>query len=239
MSKNLISTDISKENINIIGQLWSLYYDTKKYHCIGIVELSDSILNNNELIDFDKKMPLGYKNLDKIPFDNNEAYQNIFIDLLVISACPNIYLFLEALYEGKSQYVLDFHLKAYEKIQLSIGEYKKDPEAKIYSSLDRINKKFSWTYNSKGYLINQYGQKVVRFIDPKLAQWVSIVGSQFFNVFQLFSLKSFNKLEFENTIIFEKYKESTYQSYLEMKNLLPQLKWDINNNLARMKIFLD
>lgn len=249
MQKESIEKNISQEEINKMGQLWSLYYDTEKHHCIGLVELSDSILNHEELIDFDKKMPLAYKNLEKIPFDNNEAYQNILIDLLVISACPNIYLFLEALYEGKPQHILDFHLNAYDNIQKSIGEYKTDPEAKIYPSLDRINKKFSWSYNSKGYIINQYGQKVVRFIDPKLAQWVSLVGSQFSTIFQLFFVKSLNKSEFAESMISidmdnhslysDGEKESTYQSYLKMKELLPQLKWDINKNLKNMRIFLE
>lgn len=239
-------------------QLWSIYFDTEKHGCIGIIELSKELFDNNSFGDFDKNMPLAYIDITTLP-ENEEAKLNILCDLIIISACPNMFLLLQAIHENKSQETIDFYYKAFCKFKNSIQS---NIEESHYESLERVHKSFVWNNNTKGYLINQYGQKVVRFIDPKLAKWVSLIGSQFsiISKFKPSLQNSYNsevqesmnevnhvlkqlmgneKFNAEINKNISSLKHETKIVYSELKKSLPDLDWNIDINLAKMKIFLD
>lgn len=169
--------DVTKENLgNLSQQLWSIYFDVDKYNCIGLIELNQTYLYNQDKVDFDRKPPLAFLKLENLP-EEEEPRLNILVDLSIISICPNIFLFLEAIHENKSDEIIDFHLNVFDGIQKFISE---DEELRRkYPTLDRIHKPFKWIANKHGYIINQHGQKVVKFRDPNLARWVSMVAGQF------------------------------------------------------------
>lgn len=261
---NSMNMDQVKKHMN--DQLWSMYIDTEKHFCIGILEISEGFFKEKKPIDFDEKMPLAYLPLQKLP-ENEEASANIILDITNIAACPNIYLLLEAIHENKPESIADFHLKAFYK-------FKKNSSGKIrkleFASLDRTNKKCNWTANNNGYVINHYGQKLIKFIDPKLAQWVSLVSSQFYNIAsidaeQRFGVKKGKYIpggavsevdelmsaisylsgqkdlqeDTEVEVDYKKLKQDTREDYLKMKELLKDTKWNINENLKNMNIFVE
>ena len=233
---------------SLYEQLWSLYFDQNKYHCVGIIELNHALVNAMEKkdadIDFDNIPPLAFMKMEKIP-QEEEASLNFLSDISIVSICPNIYLFLEAVHEGKSDEIKQFHLNVYERIQKFIST------DKHFDSLDRVNKPFQWKATEKGFLINQHGQKILKFSDPLLAYWVSIVGSQFSHVFQFIFQQTLNKIGASSMMSFgadgsitmtnmelEAIK-NTKESYEHAKTLLKELKWDIYQNRYNMKIFLE
>lgn len=262
---NSMSKDEVKKHMN--DQLWSMYIDTEKHFCIGMLELSENFFSKNEAIDFDKTMPLAYLPLQKLP-EEPEAVANIIVDITNIAACPNIYLLLEAIHENKPEKVADFHLKAFFKFKKNCSPNHTNLE---FASLDRISKKNNWSVNNKGFVLNHFGQKLIKFIDPKLAQWVSLVGSHFYNVACIdaetrFGVKSKSYIpgnavsdikqlmsaisylagdeddDRDNTDVqvnYDKLRADTKVSYLQMKELLKDTKWDIYQNLKNMKIFLE
>lgn len=262
MSKKAISKEEVKKNMN--NQLWSMYIDTEKHFCIGMIELTANLFEDNKLIDFDQHMPLAYLPIKKLP-ENNESSANIIQDITNIAACPNIYLLLEAIHEDMPESIADFHLKAFYKFKKAVSPSLTKLE---FPSLDRTSKKCNWTSNSQGYVINHYGQKIIKFIDPNLAQWVSLVGSQFYNVACIDAEKRFgvkkekyipggpvseiNQLmsaikylagedidddEEDNAQVdYVKLKAVTREVYLKIKELNKNLKWDIQQNLRNMNI---
>lgn len=229
-------------------QLWTVYFDSYKFNCIGIVELSNDFLKQMNTVDFDKNPPMAFMKMAKMPEDR-EAYLNMLTDLLVIASCPNIYLFLEALHENKSKEIQDFHMNVYERTQKSISPSLYKGSGEDFASLDRVNKPFKWTANEKGFLINQHGQKIIKFSDPKLAKWVSIAGSQFAPLFCFVFGKTLARIGAGPMISMNggkasvetmegKAQRETKEPYLEMKEMLKDLDWDIYKNLKNMKIFL-
>lgn len=240
-------------------QLWSVYFDTDKHNCIGIIELSKQMFENNSLGNFDKNMPLAYIDIAKLP-ENEEAKLNIICDLIIISACPNMFLLLQAIHEQKSSEIIEFYFKSFNKFKKAIQS---NNDASYYESLERFSQSSVWTSNNKGYLINQYGQKVARFIDPNLAKWVSLIGSQFsllskfkntidhdhFNEEVTKSMNEVNRV-LRQLVGNEKFDQETNNGllniqkqtksiYLELKKSLDNLDWDIYKNLKNMEIFLE
>ena len=237
------------ETMQLSDQLWTVYFDSYKFHCIGILELSNDFLKKMSSVDFDKDPPMAFMKMAKMPEDR-EAYLNMLTDLLIIACCPNIFLFLEALHENKSQEIQDFHMNVYERTQKSISPSLYKGSGEDFKSLDRVNKPFKWTSNEKGFLINQHGQKIIKFADPKLAKWVSLAGSQFAPLFGFVFGKTLARIGAGPMISMKdgsvsldtmegKAERETKESYLEMKEMLKDLDWDIYKNLKNMKIFLE
>lgn len=238
--------DLTQTNLG--QQLWSIYFDKEKFHCIGVVELSYEFITRKQKVDFERKQPLGFISMKKLT-DDEEANLNLLTDLFIVSVCPNIFLFLEAFHENKPQAVQDFHLNVYENMQKFISRGLQGPK---FPSLDRVNKPFQWTFNEKGYVINQYGKKIIKFEEPKLAQWVSIVGSQFSDVFQFVFQKTLSKIGagpmlsinssggFTMTTMSSEAEQRTRKPYLQLKQLNKEIQsWNVHDNLKAMKIYLE
>jgi hypothetical protein len=239
-------------------QLWTMYFDMEKYHCMGILEMDTSFINaisrGEAKVDFDNRRPLAYISFEKVPQEQEEKL-NFMIDWAIASIAPNLYLLMEALHEDKSEEVVNYHLAVYNRIHNFISTELGSDTRKLksqYPSLDRVNKPFQWKYTKSGWLVNQHDQKIIKFDDPELAKWVSIAGSQFSHLFHLEFQRTLNMAGFGGPMISigsggqmnmsfmgDKATTETEEPYQMLKEMLPNLKWSLQDNLKNMKIFLE
>lgn len=202
-------------------QLWRVCIDDVKYHCVGLIALDDKIAKDETLIDFDFYPPLATRK--KFPKDK-EAYMNIMVDLQILSFVPNLYLFLEGIHQEKAPYFIDFHFQVFAEYQRILSTWNE------YPSLDRTRNDLSWKTDENGYIYNQYGQKIIHFVDNNLAAWVALVANQYHHIKLYEKEKSF-----ENIL---SYNEQDAKSISPLKELKLKTKKDFTT-LQQQLLFVD
>lgn len=244
----------TQEQINsspIARQLWCIRFPDEEGAGMGVIKMQKDFLiamdDNSE-----KKDTSNYVcqfDSDYEPKDEEDWMDfkmNSFIDTNIVTIVPNMFLFLEALFEDYDSTVADYHLSVYKANLAFIDSDKKMQET--YPSIKRVDQPFTWTANEEGYLFNHLGRQFMYFEDVKLAKFVALAASQYYSIHfsvmqeQLLSLGMGTGFMIGGGglgLISNRTAELSYNAYLEMKQLIADMNWDLHAEVLALNSTLE
>lgn len=241
--------NVTQEQINaspIVRQLWCIQFPDSQGSGMGVVKMNkDSLSTDISPQEKEKTEYVAQFYSDYAP-EEPEAFKeyqmNGILDTSIVAIAPNIYLFLEALFENKSKKLQDYHFSVYKNIDAFITSDKKIIEQ--FPTLVR-DKPFVWTIDEDGFLTNHLDHKFLNFEDPLLAKFVALACSQYYSLSYIAMQNMMRQLGAGDFAIFgtssngnisagpfsDKTRALSYEPYLEMKKLVEEMKWDIHADM--------
>lgn len=236
----------TQEQINaspISKQIWCIRFPDEEGAGMGVIQMEkDFLVASDEAEDQSEKKDVsnyvGVFDSDYEPKDENDWMDfkmNSFIDTNIVTIVPNMFLFLEAIFENQGKHVEDYHLSVYKSNLAFIDSDKKMQET--YPSIKRVDQPFTWTSNEEGYLFNHLGRQFMHFEDSKMAKFVALVASQYYSIHFSVMQEKLRSLDLGTGFVFgsggmsligNKTKELSHAPYLEMKQLIKDMNWDLH-----------
>lgn len=243
----------TQEQINaspIAKQLWCIQFPDKEGNGLGVIEMDKSFLVATE---GNEKKPL--KNICVYDSDYqpetdeqwNDFTMNTFIDTNITTTAPNIFLYLEAIFENFDEKVAAYHLSVYKASVDFINSDKKTQA--VHPSIKRLDSTFTWTSDEEGYLINHVGRKFMRFDNPQMAKFVALACSQYYSLNFSVMQDQLKQLGLGTGFIFggskglgfisEQTKELSKSAYLELKQMVQDMNWDLHAQVLNLNSTLE
>jgi hypothetical protein len=212
-------------------QLWMLAINQDNGE-MRIIELDKKVLNNEYTPDEYQSIPalaMGYLGYT----ENEQQSMEAVASLYTLFAAPSFYLFLEAYHENRPAKDQDYFLNIYTQNKNFLQEGASEKVMDLSSDED-------------GAVFD--GEiMIAEFTDPKLAHWACLAAN-LYNELEDFTLsKNLRALGFGNVLSFGNQPsemgqgfvkktaiESTKKKYEELKSLLPELSWSLEDNIKKL-----
>lgn len=212
-------------------QLWMLAINQDNGD-MRIIELDKKVLNNEYTPEEYESIPalaLGYLGYAEDEKQSMEAVASLY----TLFAASSFYLFLEAYHENRSVKDQDYFLSVFSQTKNFLKEGASEKVMNLNS-------------DEEGNVFD--GEVMIaEFTDPKIAHWACLAANLYNELDEFTLSKNLRALGFGNIISFgtqpsemgpgfikKEVIKSTKQKYEELKALLPELSWSLEDNIKKL-----